>query len=172
MTDYKITPNFWLSEFTRSTTAERNEIDNTPPEWARLNLRRNAEGMEEVRVLLGHVRINVHSGYRCEALERLIAWKGFTAWCARHGRVVNEESWGAYFANKDHPKGLATDFTAPDHGTPLEICHTIARSGIAFYKLIFEHTWVHIAWPALGERAERIIMTASGKDFHHGLPDA
>jgi zinc D-Ala-D-Ala carboxypeptidase len=151
MTDERISPHFMLSEFLRSDLATREGIDMTPTPQQLANLRRNAAGMEQVRAHLGQrrrdgVAIHVNSGLRVEALERMLCGKDFAAWCARHMKDP-ATAWPEYFARKQHPKGLATDFEAPDYGPPAAVCRSIAGSPIGFDQLIYEHTWTHVSWP-------------------------
>jgi hypothetical protein len=49
----KISPHFTLEEFTRSQTAARWGIDNTPNETVKANLYKTAAMMEEVRRVCG-----------------------------------------------------------------------------------------------------------------------
>lgn len=85
----KLTPNFSLSEFTRSATAKRLGIVNAPTEEHLANLRLTALGMEMVRLRLG-LPIKVTSGYRCPALNKAVGGTPTSA----------------------HAVGLACDFTA------------------------------------------------------------
>ena len=145
--DEKLTENFRLSEFLRSETAERRGIPNVPDVMQLANLRRNATGMELVRALLA-VAIHISSGLRVLVLNRLIGSKDTSA----------------------HVDGRATDFTAPEFGSPADICRAIADSDIPFDQLIFEHTWVHIAWAAEGYGPRREILTLMpGNTYARGI---
>jgi hypothetical protein len=83
----KLTDHFTLEELTDSDTAVRLGIDNTPPPAIRPHLEVLAQGLEEVRRILGQPII-VRSGYRCEALEKVLCAKDYAAWCERHGRPL------------------------------------------------------------------------------------
>lgn len=173
--DRRLSPHFMLSEFIHSELAERMEIDNTPPEAVVRELERNAAGMEQIRALLNSrgpvgrvVALLLSSGYRCEELERLLCKKDFVAWCGRHNKLA-VYAWAEYFARKLHPKGRATDFTAPAFGTPVEICREIADSPIGFDQLIFEHTWVHVSWPELGAAPRRQVLTLVTGGYANGI---
>ncbi len=171
MPDEWLSDHFRLSEFTRSDTAARLGIANNPLPWQYMNLRLNAMGMEQVRDLLGYP-VHVLSGLRVEALERVLTQRDFPAWCARRSRQVDAAAWEEYFATKAHPLGLATDFVCPAFGTPLAICRAIAESDLPFDKLIFEHGWVHIAWPGAGDTARREILTLMpGNSYAQGIID-
>lgn len=123
----------WL-EVVRSSTALRLGIDNSLPDLLRPNVRRAAEGMEDVRALLGKA-IFIDSWYRCIQLNQ-----------ALNGAL-----------SSDHIQGWAVDFVCPGFGTPQQICHKIFASSIAFNQLIFEGTWVHVSFaPAL----RRQVLTA------------
>lgn len=145
--DEKLTKHFRLSEFLRSETAERRGIPNVPDEAQLANLRRNAAGMEQVRVLLGQP-IHISSGLRVLVLNRLIGSKDTSA----------------------HVDGRATDFTAPAFGDPVDVCQAIEASDIRFDQLIFEHTWVHIAWPQEGNTPRREVLTLMpGNTYARGI---
>lgn len=162
-----LSPHFTLEELTHSNTAVRLGIDNTPPESLLPNLVRLANGLEYIRELLDGVPIHVNSGYRCEELERILTSKDFGAWCVRHGRRRNEESWQVYFAGKAHPKGLSADWTAPAYGSPLKIVRFLARTDLQFDQLIMEggaNGWVHSSFDP---RMRHNVLTAT---FTNGVP--
>jgi len=164
----QLTEHFSYEELTASDTAVRLGIDNTPPPEITPHLVVNAQGLEQIRKVTGHALI-VHSGYRCEALEKVLCAKDFLAWCARHDKdpVI---AWPEYFARKAHPKGYATDFICPAFGTPAEIVKIVRASGIKFDELIEEGVgpngggWCHCSFdPQL--RGE--VLTAI---FTNGTP--
>lgn len=140
----KLSDNFTLDELAHSDTAVRLGIDNTPPEDVVTNLGLLALGLEQIRKVLERP-LTVNSGFRCEALERVLAAKDFAAWCARHGKS-QLTAWPEYFARKVHPRGFAADFICPSFGTPLEIVRVVKASGIKFDQLIEEGTWVHASF--------------------------
>ena len=70
-TDIKLTEHFSLSEFTRSATAARHGIDNTPDSWQISNMRNLCrEILEPLRRQFGPIHIS--SGFRCERLNTLV----------------------------------------------------------------------------------------------------
>jgi zinc D-Ala-D-Ala carboxypeptidase len=143
--DQRLSPNFWLSEFTRSGAAVRHGLRNEPLASHILNLKRVAVTLEQVRAYLGHKAIIISSGYRCPALNTLVRGSKYSA----------------------HMQGLAADFVCPDFGSPREICTVIADSHIAFDQLIFESNWVHLSQPATFGAGRREVLTAvfqSGQD--------
>jgi len=148
MREEKLTENFYLSEFLRSETAARLDIDNTPDDLQLANLRRNAFGMQQVRNVLGH-SVHVSSGLRVLALNRAIGSKDTSA----------------------HVDGRATDFVCPGFGSPADVCRLLVSSDtIPFDQLILEHTWVHIAWAEEGAVPRRQVLTLMpGNTYALGL---
>lgn len=151
----QLTEHFTLAELIESDTATRLGIDNTPLPDIVENLRKTAELGELIRATLNdgatqEIYLTINSGYRCEALEKIITRKDFEAWCARRGYAANDYGvWGMYFRNKGHPKGTAIDFKAPRFGTPYQIVKRIAaRPEVMEHidQIIMEGTWVHVAW--------------------------
>lgn len=145
-----ISEHFALSEFTRSSTAARAGIDNTPPQQIVDNLVRVADLMEQVRSMLGKP-IRITSGYRCSALNKLVGSKPSSL----------------------HVQGLACDFVCPEYSSPVEICKTIQASQIEFDKCILEfynpHTgdgWVHIQ---LGRENRRQMFTINSFGTFAGI---
>lgn len=131
----RLTEHFSLAEFTRSETATRRGLDNTPSPEIIERLRGTAARMEEVRELLGESPIHILSGFR--------------------SRKVNAAVGGS--ATSQHCFGEACDFVAPEFGDPLEICRAIRDSEIDFDQLIFEGEWVHISF---ADNPRRKILTA------------
>lgn len=170
-----LTEHFTLEGLTFSATAARLGIDNTPPLLAAGNLRVLAGGLEQVLRVTGH-GLQIHDAYRCEALERVLCAKDFTAWCARHGKFP-DEGWQEYFAEKAHPQGFAADFTCADFGTPNEIVRVIRASGIKFDKVIVEGAdkegrggWVHLSFaPAMRGVAMVAIFDSTGTPHYEEL---
>jgi putative chitinase len=126
---------FTLEEMTFSSTAVRQNIDNTPPAAILEKLRETATQMDAVRELLAQP-ITVTSGYRSPALNA----------------VINGSPTSA------HMSGKAVDFVSRKFGSPLDICRQIAGSDIQFDQLIQEGTWVHISFDP---RMRREVKTAN-----------
>lgn len=139
-----LTPHFSLEELTHSLTAVRMGIDNTLGADVLPHLVVLAQGMEQVRAVLGRP-ININSGYRSEELERVLCTKDFYAWCKRHGKSALT-AWEEYFERKGHPKGYCADFTCHAFGAPEKIVRTIKAAGVKFDQLIEEGTWVHVSF--------------------------
>ena len=140
MSDY-----FSMAEMTESSTAVRFGIDNTPDLQVVQNLSITVTGLTKVRQLLGHP-VHVNSGYRCEALEKILSASDYQAWCQRNGALPGDASWKRYFANKAHARGYAADFTCAQFGSPTEIVALLQSSRIAFDQCIAEGDWVHISF--------------------------
>lgn len=140
---------FSLSDFTHSDTAVRLGIDNTPPPEVILRLQGTMAAMDSVRALLGYP-VYPSSGYRCEALEKVLCKPDFLGWCDRRGLVADGDAWAKYFAGKSHPKGYSCDFRCPGFGTPAKIVAFLRASAMRFDQLIEEGTWVHASFdPAM-----------------------
>lgn len=146
----KLSPNFTLEEFTRSSIAARANIDNTPPDGIVDNLVRLADLLEEIRSMLAHP-IRISSGYRCSALNKLVGSKPSSL----------------------HVQGLAADFTCPDYGSPVEVCKAIQASQIEFDKCILEFYnpitgdgWVHIQ---IGKENRRQMLTINKHGTFAGI---
>lgn len=141
----KLSPHFSLEEFLVSETAERLGIDNEPTEDHLDNLRALASTMEDVRELLGGRPITITSGYRSANLNRM----------------VNGSTGSA------HLDGLAADFICPAFGTPLQICRTVARSGLPYDQIIHEFgRWVHLS---IDPRMRRQVLTIDRSGARSGL---
>lgn len=137
-----LSPNFTLAEFTRSATAIRLGIDNTPTPAIIENLRFTASKLEEIRAqMAGMKTIFVNSGYRCLALNRAVGGSPTSA----------------------HVKGLAVDITAPRFysGNVRKLCEFVASCGVEFDQLIYEfgpQGWCHIGF-AIGSTPRREILS-------------
>jgi zinc D-Ala-D-Ala carboxypeptidase len=144
----QLTPNFSLEELTLSSTAQRLGIDNTPTPDIVAALTVAANGMEQVRALLGNLPIHVDSGYRCQALNKAVG--------------------GA--ADSAHMEGYAVDFICPAFGAPLAIAHAVSAAGLAFDQLIMEGTWVHISFDP---RLRGLLLSAhfgpGGTSYSNGI---
>ncbi|MDQ2150055.1 D-Ala-D-Ala carboxypeptidase family metallohydrolase [Alcaligenaceae bacterium C4P045] len=135
----RLSPNFTLAEFTRSDTASKAGVDNSPDEEHLRNLQRLAATLERVRTLLGDRPLLISSGYRSPALNALVGGS----------------------RTSDHSNGLAADFTCPKFGDVAEVCRAIVASDIPFDQIIFEQgaaPWVHLG---VGTRNRREVLSWS-----------
>jgi len=137
-----LSPNFTLDEFCFSQTAIRKSIDNDPPASMLGALKRTAQGMEQVRALLG-VPIKITSAYRCLALNAAIGSK----------------------TTSQHTKGEAVDFTCAA-GDPKTIVARIMSSDIKFDQLIAEFdSWTHISFSDNNRRQVLTIDKNGTRNF-------
>lgn len=142
-----LTPHFTLEEMTASDTAARLGIDNTPSPAIVVELRKTAELLERVRLMLG-TPLLVTSGYRCLALNRAIGSADTSA----------------------HLAGRAADFRSSDSGTPFQICKLLAAAAaeLDFDQLIWEFgAWVHIGRSA--GKPRRQLLTIDGAGTRWGI---
>jgi len=135
-----LSPHFTLAEMTVSQTAARKGLDNTPSEAVIAKLRKTAQGLEGVRVVLGGAPIIISSGYRSPA--------------------VNSAVGGA--RKSQHLTGEAVDFTAPRFGSVVEVFNAIKSSGIKYDQLIQEFgSWAHLSFSDT-PRGQALIIDRNG----------
>lgn len=120
----RLSPHFFLDEFTRSDTAERLGIDNKLPLSLYDEIESLAQTMERIRAALGNNVISVSSGYRSLPLNRALKSKD----------------------TSHHVKASACDFVCRGFGSPFEVCRHLEplMSELGIGQLIHEITWVHI----------------------------
>lgn len=106
------------------TTTSQRGLDNTPNQEQLANLTHTAWQMEIVRHLLGDIPLHVNSAFRSAAVNAAVGGSGHSA----------------------HMDGYAVDFICPQFGTPIDIAHKIASSGLKFDQMIYEGTWIHISF--------------------------
>ena len=139
----KLTQHFTLEELIASDIAARHGIDNIPSSPLVLtNLKTLAEGLENVRTLLGKP-ITINSGYRSIMVNSLLGSK----------------------PSSQHTKGLAADFICPSFGTPKDIIKKIVSSDIKYDQVILEfNRWIHISFCEEGfkPRKQELIIDGSG----------
>lgn len=140
----QLTQHFTLAELTKSSTAERLGLDNTPPPEVLPALTSTAEMLERIRSTLG-VPVTVTSGYRAWAVNKAV--KGATT--------------------SDHAQGRAADIVAPRYGTPLQIARALAPLvdvlgiGQLIYERIGNTSWVHVSTRVPDKRVNRVITITS-----------
>ena len=122
-----LTKNFALSEFTRSETATRLGLDNTPPQDAVSNLQCLCQEVLEPLREYAQRPIVITSGYRC--------------------RRLNEALGGA--THSQHCLGEAADIWLPDAETGHDWFMFIADY-LHFDQLIWEFSgptaWIHVSY--------------------------
>jgi zinc D-Ala-D-Ala carboxypeptidase len=141
----RLSENFRLIEFTRSQTASRYGIDNTPNEEQLENLKTLAKGLEDVRIKLDSNPINISSGFRCQDLNDRLGSK----------------------KTSRHILGLAADFTCDRYGNVSDVFSVLADSSIGFDQLILEYdSWIHISFPKEEEQPERQVLIINKEGVH------
>ena len=118
-----LSKHFTLEELTASQTASRFEIDNTPSPAVVDNLKRLCELiLEPVRDIV-HKPVQITSGYRCIALNRMIGSKD----------------------TSHHVLGLAADIKVP--GVELDtLIKAIIGAGLPYEQVIREFdSWCHVS---------------------------
>jgi hypothetical protein len=151
-----LSPNFSAAELVESDTATRLGLDNRPGYAEMGNLYLLAERLESIRSALGDVPILVSSAYRSPKLNAAVKGSPRSA----------------------HLQGLAADFRAPAFGTPRNVAGFLAdpkrMRDLQIDQLIFEGTWVHVAFraPEDGQPRGEVLsanFTPSGTQYVRGI---
>ena len=150
----QLSKHFTLEEFTKSMTAQRKGIDNTPGAGDIKNLEDLCyEILEPIRNHFERA-VTITSGYRSEALCEAIGSK----------------------KTSQHAKGQAVDFEIA--GIPnIKIAYWI-QNNCDFDQLILEFYsptdgskgWVHCSYNEKGSNRKQ-VLTYDGKSYENGLPD-
>lgn len=132
----KLSEHFSLAEFTRSQTAARKGIDNTPPRAVVDNLGNLVfEILEPLRIYLARP-IRINSGFRCPELNGAIGGSKFS----------------------QHMTGDASDIDVPGM-EPIAVAQIIIDMDLPFDQLIHEfREWVHVSYDP--DRDRRKVLTA------------
>ena len=135
-----LSPHFTLDELTHT---DHRDLDNTPNENEIANLRRLADFLEQVKVVLGGKPIMVNSAFRSKAVNNAVGSKD----------------------TSQHRIGCAADIRVPGM-TPDEVVKTIINSKIAYDQVIREFDrWTHVSIPNTVDAAPRqqaLIIDKSG----------
>ena len=138
----KLSQHFSLEEMTKSQTASRKGINNTPGEKEIENLKQLCEHvLEYIRVRFGKP-ITVNSGYRGPALNKAIG--------------------GA--KNSQHMTGQAADIEIV--GVDNKVLFSWIKDNMEFDQLILEYYkegipdsgWVHVSWNSQGNRKQVLTI--------------
>jgi len=150
----QLSKHFKLEEFTKSMTATRKGIDNSPGAGDIKNLENVCyEILEPVRAKFDKA-ITITSGYRSESLCEAIGSK----------------------KTSQHAKGQAVDFEI--NGVPnIKIAYWL-QANVDFDQLILEFYskddpaggWVHVSYNEKGSNRKQ-VLTYDGKHYENGLPD-
>ncbi len=139
---------FTIQELTKSATAQRKGIDNSPSVQVRANLTALVEKvLDPLREAYGKP-IVVTSGYRCEKLNRAVG--------------------GA--ASSQHVKGQAADIRSVQD-TPEEnkkLFDLIVKLGLPFDQLINEYgfDWVHVSYGPRHRRQKLKAVKRNGRTMY------
>lgn len=118
---------FTLEEFTRSSTAKRLKIDNTPSDEVLRNLQYGVQMVLDPLRRMIQAPIIITSGYRCAELNKAV------------GGVPN--SW--------HTKGNAADIRVKDEEEAKAIFQSL-KTLPSVDTVLFEHSahsiWMHVQW--------------------------
>ena len=126
----QLTPHFTLDELTHT---DHRDLDNTPNESEIANLRRLADFLEQVKVVLGGKPIMVNSAFRSKAVNDAVGSKD----------------------TSQHRIGCAADIRVPGM-TPDEVVKTVIASKIGYDQVIREFDrWTHISVPNTKDAAPR-----------------
>jgi len=148
----KLSAHFALGEFTRSESAKREGLDNTPTSEHLENLKVLCEKvLEPIRLRFGS--INISSGYR--------------------GKMLNHFIGGS--VSSDHCLGRAADIDMDDSGTGVtntEIFNYI-KDNLDYDQLIWEFgtkekpDWVHVGYRGKDNRKQTLRATKVNGKSHY-----
>lgn len=154
----RISKNFTLAELTKSNTATRLGISNTPDKEGIHKLRLLAtELLQPLRNAVGPLRVT--SGYRSESLNKAIG-----------GSFKLDEN-GNYVALSQHCKCEAVDLQFVKRGSMdnMRIFNAIINHALEFDQIILEFggatahkdsdnpDWIHISWKVTGNRRQILV---------------
>ena len=135
-----LSPHFTLEELTHT---DHRELDNTPNDTEKNNLKRLAEFLEQVKEVLGGKPIMVNSAFRSKAVNDAVGSKD----------------------TSQHRLGCAADLRVPGM-TPDEVVKAVIASKIGYDQVIREFDrWTHISVPnsPTGEpRRQALIIDKAG----------
>jgi hypothetical protein len=118
----QLSEHFTLEELTHT---DHRDLDNTPNDTEKNNLKRLAEFLEKVKEVLGGKPVMVNSAFRSKAVNDAVGSKD----------------------TSQHRIGCAADLRIPGM-TPDEVVKAIIASGIAYDQIIREFDrWTHISVP-------------------------
>jgi hypothetical protein len=135
-----MTPHFTLEELTHT---DHRELDNTPNDAELENLKRLAEFLEDLKVVLGGKPIMVNSAFRSKAVNDAVGSKD----------------------TSQHRIGCAADIRVPAM-TPDQVVRAIIASDLGFDQVIREFDrWTHVSIPNTPEakpRKQALIIDKAG----------
>jgi len=150
----RLSKNFTLSEITRSNTAKRKGIENSPTEKHLQNLQLLITNLiQPIRDELGPLRVT--SGYRSPRLNRSIGGSNKSQHC--RGEALDLQFWrDGKMVNK-------------------EVYDFVINSELAFDQMIneFDFSWIHISYKIKGNRNTILeaFKDADGDTAYRYAPD-
>lgn len=145
----KLSENFWLSEFTRSSTAKRLGIKNEPTEEHLANIKLLCEEiLEPIREHFDHP-IFISSGYRSKALNAKTPKASKTS---------------------QHSTGEAVDIDMDGSEVTNAEVFNFIKENLVFDQLIWEFgtdknpDWVHVSYESQGLPRKQILRATPGKN--------
>lgn len=136
----QLSEHFSLEELTHT---DHRDLDNTPNDAEKNNLKRLAEFLEQVKTVLGGKPVMVNSAFRSKAVNDAVGSKD----------------------TSQHRVGCAADLRIPGM-TPDEVVKAIIASGIGYDQVIREFDrWTHISVPndpSGTPRKQALIIDKSG----------
>jgi uncharacterized protein YcbK (DUF882 family) len=138
-----LTPHFTLDELTASETAARNGWDNSPNDAELENLKRLADFLEQVKVVLGGKPVMINSAFRSKKVNDAVGSRD----------------------TSQHRIGCAADIRVPGM-TPDQVVKAVIASGIGYDQVIREFDrWTHISIPNsvdTSPRKQALIIDKAG----------
>jgi len=138
-----LTPHFTLDELTASETAARNGWDNSPNDAELENLKRLADFLEQVKVVLNGKPIMINSAFRSKKVNDAVGSRD----------------------TSQHRIGCAADIRVPGM-TPDQVVKAVIASGIGYDQVIREFDrWTHISIPNsvdTSPRKQALIIDKAG----------
>jgi len=135
-----LTEHFTLEELTHT---DHRELDNTPNDAELENLKRLAEFLEDLKVVLGGKPIMVNSAFRSKAVNDAVGSKD----------------------TSQHRIGCAADIRVPAM-TPDQVVKAVIASGLPYDQVIREFDrWTHISIPNQADgspRKQALIIDKAG----------
>ena len=139
----KLSENFTYEELTRSDTAVRLGVENTPNEFEIENLKRLAGLLQEVKKAVGDKAVMINSAYRSKPVNDAVGSKD----------------------TSQHRLGCAADLRVPGM-KPREVVEACIAAQVPFDQIILEFdSWTHISVPNTPEmqvRGQKLIIDKQG----------
>jgi len=118
----QLSEHFTMEELTHT---DHRDLDNTPNDSEKNNLKRLAEFLEQVKVVLGNKPVMINSAFRSKQVNDAVGSKD----------------------SSQHRIGCAADLRIPGM-TPDEVVKAVIASGIGYDQVIREFDrWTHISVP-------------------------